>query len=62
LHNPTRFAAHVFLVAPGREVDQALLESFREEALQRETTDKPMTLEEIESRAESMAHTTVDPK
>jgi hypothetical protein len=62
LHNPSRFAAHVFVVAPGHDVDQTLLESFRDEALQRQKTDKPITLEEIESRAEGMAHTTVDPK
>jgi hypothetical protein len=54
--------ARVFEVAPGRDVDQTSLESFRDEAAQREKTDKPMTLVEIESRAEGSAHPTVDQK
>jgi hypothetical protein len=56
-----KYSAKVFVVAPGRDVDQTLLESFRDEAVQREKTATPMTLKEIESRAEGMAHPTIDP-
>jgi hypothetical protein len=36
------------------------LESFCDEAVQREKTDMPMTLKEIESRAEGMVHPTIE--
>jgi hypothetical protein len=36
------------------------LESFRDEAMQRKKTETPMTLKEIESRTEGMAHPTIE--
>jgi len=36
------------------------LESFRNQAVQREKTDTPMTLKEIESSAEGMVHPTIE--
>jgi hypothetical protein len=36
------------------------LESFRDQAVRREKTDTPLTLKEIESGAEGMAHPTIE--